>query len=250
MFYIEERIMFMYEKRLPYSGFTLAEVLITLGIIGVVAAMTMPVLIANKRAKELETGLKKNASVIAQALNLYQADTGTVLLPGDAANWEELRDIFILKYFKVLRDCGRGYINGECVLNNGWGADDNSTIYTTLNGNTLNLHEFDDGQYVLNDGSFLMIEYSISTATAELPVSKFYISVDVNGLSKAPNRLGQDLFMFEIDKNGKFLPMGAEGTSYYDKNDVSCSFTSNSNMNGAGCTYKALSDPNYFKNLP
>ena len=45
-------------------GFTLAEVLITVGIIGVIAAMTMPVLIANKKAKELETALKKNTSVI------------------------------------------------------------------------------------------------------------------------------------------------------------------------------------------
>ena len=237
--------MFIYKRNSAHSGFTLAEVLITIGIIGVVAAMTMPVLIANKRAKELETGLKKNASVIAQALNLYQADTGTVLLPGDAANWEEMRDIFILKYFKVLRDCGRGYLNGECVLNNGWGADDNSTTYTTFN-----LHLFDDGQYVLNDGSFLMLEYSQSSATADLPVSNFYISVDVNGLGKAPNKLGQDLFMFQIDKNGKFLPMGAEGTTYYNENDAYCSFTSNNNMNGAGCTYKALSDPNYFKNLP
>ncbi len=242
--------MFIYKRNSAHSGFTLAEVLITIGIIGVVAVMTMPVLIANKRAKELETGLKKNASVIAQALNLYQADTGTVLLPGDAANWEEMRDIFILKYFKVLRDCGRGYLNGECVLNNGWGADDNSTTYTTFNGNTLYLHLFDDGQYVLNDGSFLMLEYSQSSATADLPVSNFYISVDVNGLGKAPNKLGQDLFMFQIDKNGKFLPMGAEGTTYYNENDAYCSFTSNNNMNGAGCTYKALSDPNYFKNLP
>lgn len=38
------------------KGFTLAEVLITLGIIGVVAAMTMPTLINNTKNKELETG--------------------------------------------------------------------------------------------------------------------------------------------------------------------------------------------------
>lgn len=41
------------------KGFTLAEVLITLGIIGVVAAMTLPALINRVTYKEMETGLQK-----------------------------------------------------------------------------------------------------------------------------------------------------------------------------------------------
>ena len=59
-----------------YSGFTLAEVLITLGIIGIVAAMTLPSVINNSRNKQLEAGLKKAYSVIGQALDMYQAETG------------------------------------------------------------------------------------------------------------------------------------------------------------------------------
>ena len=58
-----------------YSGFTLAEVLITLGIIGIVAAMTLPSVINNSRNKQLEAGLKKAYSVIGQALDMYQAET-------------------------------------------------------------------------------------------------------------------------------------------------------------------------------
>ena len=46
------------------KAFTMTEVLITLGIIGVVAAMTLPPLINNNRNKTLETALKKNYSVI------------------------------------------------------------------------------------------------------------------------------------------------------------------------------------------
>lgn len=42
-----------------YKAFTIAEVLVTLGIIGVVAAMTLPSLINNSYRKELEAGLKK-----------------------------------------------------------------------------------------------------------------------------------------------------------------------------------------------
>ncbi len=50
-----------------YSGFTLAEVLITLGIIGVVAALTMPSVINNYKEKETIAKLKKTYSVLSQA---------------------------------------------------------------------------------------------------------------------------------------------------------------------------------------
>ena len=58
------------------KGFTMAEVLITLAIIGIVAAMTLPSLINNRRSKALETALKKNYSVIEQVLNMYYAQKG------------------------------------------------------------------------------------------------------------------------------------------------------------------------------
>ncbi len=229
-------------------AFTLAEVLITLGIIGVVAAMTMPTLIANHKAKVLETEFKKGVSVISQALNMYQAHNGEPLKPGDMEDWEELRDKFVLKYFKVIKDCGRGYINGSCLVNNGWGIEGNSTTYTTLTGDTLNLHPFDDGQYILQDGSILLFEYSGSTMDENGKIEKFYISIDINGIAKKPNRLGQDLFTFQVDKNGKLLPMGASGTTYTNHTRY-CSTTSNDNLNGISCAEKALSDPDYFKKL-
>lgn len=61
------------------KAFTLAEVLITLGIIGIVAAMTLPGVINNSRSKQLETAFKKNYSSISQALAMYQAETGEPL---------------------------------------------------------------------------------------------------------------------------------------------------------------------------
>ena len=62
-------------------AFTLAEVLITLGIIGVVSAMTIPTLIANHRKKVVETKLEKIYSVMNQAINLTNAEYG------DVTNW-------------------------------------------------------------------------------------------------------------------------------------------------------------------
>ena len=65
------------------AAFTLAEVLITLGIIGVVAAMTMPVLIQKHRNQEVEVRLKKFYSSYNQALIMAESEFG------DKANWKQ-----------------------------------------------------------------------------------------------------------------------------------------------------------------
>lgn len=72
----------------------------------------------------------------------------------------------------------------------------------------------------------------------------------INGYNKSPNRLGQDLFMFQIDNNGQLLPMGAENTDYYSPTDKYCSKTSSLSANGLGCTAKALYKTDFFKKLP
>ena len=53
-----------------YIGFTLAEVLVTLGIIGVVAAMTMPSVVNNVEGKQLQSALKKGYSEISKDLDI------------------------------------------------------------------------------------------------------------------------------------------------------------------------------------
>ena len=60
------------------KGFTLAEVLITLGIIGVVAALTMPALIANSRKTEYSSRLKKFYSMMEQAIIMSELDNGQI----------------------------------------------------------------------------------------------------------------------------------------------------------------------------
>ena len=58
------------------KAFTLAEVLITLAIIGVVAAITIPSVIVNTQQNEFKTGLKKAVSVLNQAIMMAQAQDG------------------------------------------------------------------------------------------------------------------------------------------------------------------------------
>lgn len=65
-------------KTVEKQAFTLAEVLITLGIIGVVAALTMPALIANHKKTVVETRLAKFYSTMNQAIKMAEADYGDV----------------------------------------------------------------------------------------------------------------------------------------------------------------------------
>lgn len=225
-------------------GFTMAEVLITLGITGIVAAMTLPAVINNSRNKQLEAGLKRSFSVISQALDMYQAETGERIQTGSNITIHKLKPI-LMKYLHSVQDCGWGFENADdaCIPHPDQLTDKTEKYrsYKTYNGQTdIMMNDFDDGQFVLNDGSIILIQNPNPNILR--------ISVDVNGYNKNPNKLGHDLFMFEIDDKGKLLPMGLSGTTYYD--DEYCSATSTNNMNGAGCTHKALTDKDYFKNLP
>lgn len=70
------------KKQLGRTAFTLAEILITLGIIGVVAALTMPALIQNYKNHVVETRLKKFYSIMNQAVLMAKNDYG------DFENWD------------------------------------------------------------------------------------------------------------------------------------------------------------------
>ena len=84
------------------KAFTLAEVLITLGIIGVIAALTLPGLIQGYRKKVTETALKKAYTQLYQALEQAQTDNGEAI----NWNWEDYQtydrdsaEAFLQEYF-------------------------------------------------------------------------------------------------------------------------------------------------------
>lgn len=92
------------------KGFTLAEVLITLGIIGVVAAMTLPTLIENHQKKEVVSRLQKFYTNINQAIRLSEVDNGSCefwIYPEATSGAEGAKnfyDTYIKKYLKVLKE--------------------------------------------------------------------------------------------------------------------------------------------------
>lgn len=100
------------------KGFTLAEVLITLGIIGIVAAMTIPTLMANYQKTQYVTGLKKAYAQMTEALKLMSNDNGC---PSDLKCLGlDVRDPYdqsvfgdaLVKYFKVAENCK---LSTECI---------------------------------------------------------------------------------------------------------------------------------------
>ena len=222
------------------SAFTLAEVLVTLGIIGIVAALTMPSLINNSQNRELQSALNKNYSVISQALDLMKADIGSDVNPADY----DAREFFknYKNYFKLISQS-----SSTGVLSGTQEEGDTSTLrvfagYKTYSGiASLKNDIFDDGQILLPDGSLILIENNGYSG-------KIFITVDINGVNKKPNIWGRDLFTFEITSKGKLLPMGAEGTSYTNMS-VYCSKNSKDTFNGIACTASALSDKDYFKKM-
>ena len=152
-------------------GFTLAEVLITLGIIGVVSSLTMPTLIASTRKNEFSARLKKFYSAMSQAIVMYNTDNN--MLPEDwrapaAGAEEEYWQSHFAPYFKDVISVKKE--KNEFTVNR--------------NGLVVN---FSDG------GMLALIQ---RTATE--------VYYDVNG-NKPPNGWGRDRYMFFIS-NGNFVP--------------------------------------------
>ena len=184
-------------------AFTLAEVLITLGIIGVVAAMTLPTLIQNHQKRSLEVATQKFYSTMSQAVKKYMADEGVDDLrntPLASDNYEDydspeaiasIRN-FVTKYLKVVEECDHEANNCFAPTYKNWigeaPSDDNYGNFTTI----ANRDERRD--YVLADGAVIRIGYHFEGN----PISLF---VDVNG-KKGPNRVGYDLWEMDIYYDG------------------------------------------------
>ena len=176
-----------------------------------------------------------------QALDMYQAENGVRITPNDLG--EHALKPILLKYLNVMYDCGYGAAsaNTSCIKNYGSGSEDNSKVYKTYNKKAdMQLTYFDDGQFVLTDGTLVLLENVAAGYNTPQGYQKVFISVDINGFGRKPNQLGKDLFMFQLDDKGELLPMGAKNTVY--NVETFCSNTSSDPMNGAGCTVKLLNE--------
>ncbi len=101
-------------------GFTLAEVLITLAIIGVVAAISIPSVISNSQQQEFKTGLRKAVSVLNSAITMNMAIDGES--PYDNANLYG----YLMRHMSVMKSTTQ--LIKEYMIQSQW---QNAAFYTT-----------------------------------------------------------------------------------------------------------------------
>jgi prepilin-type N-terminal cleavage/methylation domain-containing protein len=198
-------------------GFTLAEVLITLLIVGVISSIVIPGIIQDSQDAELKTAWKKAYAEVSQALIKLRQDNGGTYR--DFFPYFTLKPEFI-KYFNVTKDCG----------NNTTGCFNIPAFnYKSLSGDAVAPALFDEGQFILNSGMFIMVQ--------NLGPAYFVtIWVDVNGYRKKPNVIGKDVFGIEVFESS-FKPLGSIGTAVdvYGSVEDTCNTTSGT-RSGMGCS--------------
>ncbi len=117
------------------GAFTLAEVLITLAIIGVVAAITIPSVISSSRQSEFKTGLKKAVSVLNQAITMNMA------LDGESPYENKDLYSFLQKHMSVLKSGGLPYPSTYKRPNGGYTSTGTNFAFYTTDGMRF---EFED----------------------------------------------------------------------------------------------------------
>ena len=167
------------------KAFTLAEVLVTLGIIGVVSAMTVPTLMQNHQRKTYVTQLHKIYNELSQALVRYQNDKNALNLTEAGLTSEVASQNFLKEYFNVVSECET--LTTPCF----------ASEYKTMTGSTITeaYVEFNHKAYVLANG--ISIRPLYSKANDKI----LNIIVDING-QKGPNILGRDFFLVNVYNNG------------------------------------------------
>jgi prepilin-type N-terminal cleavage/methylation domain-containing protein len=185
------------------KGFTLAEILITLAIVGAIAAITIPTVLVNARQQAFITGAKKANQILNDALKRAQLRSG----PMRGWTFDNTTNVFE-RYFRPQMDSSRvcGFVAQANVANGCFAQE-----YRQINNAVIAAHPADNTyQVVLADG--MAVGFMIGTNGAALGqcatgnpagneearntrgICGTFI-VDINGAS-GPNLMGRDLFRF------------------------------------------------------
>ena len=229
------------------NGFTLAEVLITLGVIGVVAAMTLPSVIAKYQKQQTIAKLKKAYSTLGQLVLRSQENNGPAAFStSDTVDAEVVKNFFNTYWFP--------YLNGPVISKEGvcpYGSDSVCAAYSLLSGSVYDTSIYTNypiGRvfFTTNDG----IAYYVDIMRWENKydddgnlvshIAKYStrqnVLIDVNGVNP-PNTFGKDVFMFIINFDDSLVrPYG------HDKTESEINDNCKLNGSGAYCAAKLIND--------
>lgn len=193
------------------KGFTLAEVLITLGIVGVVSALTLPTLINNFRAKALETSFKKADAVLTRAMqttmfehgitryyDFGQYCKGNYCTDTKASDYADLQATWREQFSGILRDVNVQDLQNMKIATRYFFGDNDAPAYASYFSNW----SWSRKGFILKDGMLVSELYFEANNASEIGSTyhKYtifpYVFFDTNGPAKGPNRFGYDLFYF------------------------------------------------------
>lgn len=208
-------------------GFTLAEVLITLGIIGIVAALTLPNLIANYRKKLVVNKLKHAYALLSEAIKLSEAENG----PINTWNWEIMGptcgcsepEFFVKTYIYK-------YLNGVTTTNHTQNFKGGRWTPKTINGGIVNSG---CGIHAIND-------YHVSVNPCDSNgqyKTGLIIILDING-NAGKDEYGKDVFAFHIHQDYGFSTFRIQ----YDIQNQDRTYGCNTNSTGATCARMIMKD--------
>ena len=250
-------------------GFTLVEALITLGIIGVIAGLAIPQAIAGRMAQQAKSQFDTAYAILQHAIADMAAD-GVELHQGQMIGVKQSSTTTtgtyantlyskFKPYLKISVDCGADENANQKICPSPKFENNRYENYTADScsedgcNNVLN-DIIKNGGFVLQNG--MMVAFSGDDKTMEL-----FVTIDINGKSKLPNKWGYDVFTFQV-LDGELVPVGAQGTKLYvsDESNESSNYgvepekfcdnnIGDNDHNGATCAYFALNDEEYFKKL-
>ncbi|MBQ7764026.1 type II secretion system protein [bacterium] len=192
-------------------GFTLAEVLITLSIIGVVSAITLPTLTSNTRTAQIGPKLAKAASMFEQANQALLNERGvdslfdTNLLPADQGGdfddyLDELRNFMKIT---ILDDENNNPFPNRASWTEGGSTPNNDC-------RVGNPHEM-AGYFATKDGIVYGLRMAVFAPLNRRPHRSYVggVMVDINGTAR-PNETGRDIFAFALYADGSLRPVGSD----------------------------------------
>jgi len=217
-----------------------------LAIIGIIAAITIPSIVANHQKRTLETQFAKAYRTLTQAINLAIAEHG------DMETWDwkdgtwsnEEKDEFTKKYFAPYLNIAKYCPADKSVK--GCFAD---VTYKYLNGgNAFNYSKNQRPQILLADGTNIQFYYQNNCTSGEIKCLDLHF--DINGFRK-PNTIGQDMFgLGFFNATNEVLPMGINGTynedtgkyNKFSQDEINEKCNQNSGNSSWACTAKIIID--------
>ena len=180
------------------KGFTLSELLMALTIVGVIAVLTVPVMMNNIHNKMFATQVKNMAATIEQlAQDQLIAHRTRDLSDTDFGDPDKL---LTDKHFAITKTCSSSSAAKDCWKTAATGKD--KVTYKTLNKSTYTSGGMSGMAVILKNGVILSFSKGNDAEQAlHGGTIKGFFYVDINGNDK-PNILGRDLFWFWITNKG------------------------------------------------